>query len=64
MRYRSGKLDRAHTLAAHLGAGYLNAAALADLALIADSLILSAVTFPVLLRPENTLAEKSALLGL
>ena len=64
MRYRSGQLDRAHTLAAHLGAGYLNAAALAYLALVAYPLVLSAVAFPVLLRPENTLAEKSALLGL
>jgi len=48
-----------HTLAAHLGAGYLNAAAVADFALVTDSLILSAVAFPVLLGAENPLAEQA-----
>ena len=60
----SGELNRAHTLSAHLCTGNLNAAALADLTLIADALILTAVTFPVLLGPENALAEETALLGL
>ena len=64
MRYRSRKLNRAHTLAANLCTCYLNTAALADLALIAYSLILSAVAFPVLLRSENAFAEKTALLRL
>ena len=64
MRNRGCKLNRTHALAANLRAGHFNAAAFADLALIADALVLSAVALPVLLRPENTLAEKSALLGL
>ena len=61
---RRGQLNVAHTLAAHLALGDLHAAAVADLALIADLLILSAVAFPVLRGPENALAEKAVALGL
>ena len=53
-----------HSLTAHLGAGDLNAAALADLALITDPLIFTAVALPVLLRPEYPFAEKTVSLGL
>ena len=64
MRYGSGKLDVAHALASYLGSCNFNAAAVADFALKADSLVLSAVALPVLCRSENTLAEKSLALGL
>lgn len=43
--------------------GDLDAAAVADFALVADLLILSAVAFPVLCGPENALAEKAVALG-
>ena len=45
-----GQLDMAHALAANLGARDLDAAAVADLALVADLLILAAVALPVLRR--------------
>ena len=54
-----GKLDVAHALAADLGARDLHAAAVADLALVADLLILTAVALPVLRRPKNALAEQA-----
>ena len=41
-----GQLDVAHALAADLGAGDLDAAALADLALIADALIVARSNTP------------------
>jgi hypothetical protein len=44
---RRGELDVAHALTAHLGAGDLDAAALADDALEADALVLAAVALPV-----------------
>ena len=59
-----GQLDVAHPLPADLGAGHLDAAAVADLALVADALVLTAVAFPVLRRPENALAEQAVPLGL
>ncbi len=46
--HRSGQLDVAHALTADLGFGDFNAAAVADLALVADALILAAVALPVL----------------
>ena len=63
MRYRSGKLDMTHSLAAHFLGCNLNAAFFADLALIADSLVFSAETLPVLSRTEDFLAEKTVLFG-
>ena len=54
-----GQLDMAHALTAHLGPGDLHAAAVTDLALVADLLILTAVALPVLRRPENALAEQA-----
>ena len=59
MRYRSGKLNRAHTLTADLCTCNLDTAAVAYLALIADSLVLSAMALPVLLGSENAFAEKT-----
>ena len=55
---------QAHTLAAHLGARHFNAAAVADLTLVADTLVLAAVAFPVLRRSEDALAEQAVALRL
>ena len=59
-----GELDVTHALAADLGARDFHAAAVADLALVADLLILPAVAFPVLRGSENALAEQAVTLGL
>ena len=59
-----GQVDVAHPLAADLRAGHLDAAALADDALVADPLVLAAVALPVLGRTEDALAEEPVLLGL
>ena len=59
-----GQLNVAHALPAHLGTGDLHAAAVADLALEADLLILAAVALPVLGGPEDLLAEQTVPLGL
>src|SRR6185295_7085131 len=53
-----------HALAAHLGPGHLDAAALADDPLVADALVLAAVALPVLGRTEDALAEQPVLLRL
>ena len=62
--HRSGQLDVAHTLTADLGLGHLDAAAVADLALITDALILAAVALPVLGRSKNALAVQTVALRL
>ncbi len=59
-----GQLDVAHPLTTHLGAGHLDAAALADDALEADALVLAAVALPVAGRTEDLLAEEPVLLRL
>ena len=59
-----GELDVAHPLAAHLGAGHLDAAALADDPLEADALVLAAVALPVPGGTEDLLAEEPVLLRL
>src|ERR1700704_4231713 len=59
-----GPHDVAHVLAANLRARDLNAAALADDALVAHALVLAAVALPVLGRTEDALAEEPVLLGL
>ncbi|GED99751.1 hypothetical protein nbrc107696_01980 [Gordonia spumicola] len=61
---RSGELDVAHALTAHLGLGHLDTAAFADDALEADALVLAAVALPVPGGAEDLLAEESVLLGL
>ena len=54
----------AHPLAANFCARNLNAALIADDSLMLNSLISSAVAFPVLGRSKNPLAEKSILFRL
>ena len=53
-----------HALAAHLGASDLDAALVADDALIADSLVFAAMALPILCRTENLFAEQTVLFGL
>ena len=48
MGYGCSQLNVAHAFPAHLGTGYFNAAAFADLALVTDALVLAAVALPVL----------------
>src|SRR6202034_3942607 len=62
--HRGGEIDVAHALAANLRARHLDAAALADDALVTHSLVLTAVALPVLGRAEDALAEEAVLLGL
>src|SRR5205807_13751 len=57
-----GQLDVTHALAAHLGPGDLDAAALADDAAEANPLVLAAVALPVLGGTEDLLAEQAVLL--
>ena len=64
MRYRHHQFDVPHALPAYFFLGYLNPTAIADNAFVADTLILTAVAFPVLYRPENTLAKQAAHLRL
>ena len=64
MRNGRGKLNVAHAFAAHLGFCDFNPAAVADNALVADTLIFSAVAFPVLCRPEYPFAVKPVFLRL
>ena len=54
-----GQLDVAHALAAHLRAGDLDAAAVADHPLEANALVLAAVALPVFGRAEDLLAEQA-----
>src|SRR4029079_16472905 len=58
------ELDVTHALAAHLAQGHFDAAAVADHTAIANALVLAAMTFPVLDRTENALAEQSVLFRL
>src|SRR6185369_4998692 len=61
---RAGQLDVAHALTADLRAGDLDAALVADDALVADPLVLPAVALPVLRRTEDALVEKAILFRL
>ena len=63
VRHGGGELDVAHALAAHLEVRDLDAAAVADDALVADRLELAAVALPFLGRAEDPLAEEAVLLG-
>ncbi len=62
--YRRGQFDVAHALAAHLAAGYLNAALVTDDTLVADPLVLAAIALEILGGPEYLLAEQTVLLRL
>jgi hypothetical protein len=61
---RHGELDVAHALAAHAAQGHLDAAAVADDALVLDALVLAAGALPVAGGAEDALAEEAVLLGL
>jgi len=52
----------AHPLAPDLGAGDLDAALVADDALVANALVLAAVALPVARRAEDALVEQAVLL--
>src|SRR5207253_1611756 len=64
MRDRRSEVDVTHPLTADLLPRHLDAAALADDALVADALVLAAVALPVLGRTEDALAEEAVALGL
>ena len=55
------KLDVSHALAANATQGHLDAAAVADNALVLDALVFSTGAFPVPCGSEDALAEKAAL---
>src|SRR5690606_10164951 len=60
----SSKLDVAHAFTTNVRTGHLNATTLADDALEAHALVLTAVAFPVTGRAEDLFAEKTVLLRL
>src|SRR5207249_8476844 len=64
VRHGRRELDVTHALAPHLRARDLDAATLADDALEAHPLVLTAVALPVLRRTEDLLAEEPVLLRL
>jgi hypothetical protein len=64
VHHRHRERDVTHALAAHRLLGHLDAAAVADDALVADALVLAAVALPVLDRAEDLLAEQAFLLRL
>ena len=61
---RARELDVAHPLTADLRAGDLDAALVADDALVPNPLVLAAVALPVLRRTEDALVEETVLLRL
>ncbi len=61
---RAGQLDVAHPLAADLRARDLDAALVADDALVSNPLVLAAVALPVLGGTEDAFVEETILLGL
>ena len=61
--HRGGQLNVAHPLPADAGPGDLHAAAVADLALIADLFILTAVALPVLGGAKDAFTEQAVPLG-
>jgi hypothetical protein len=61
---RSGQLDMAHALAADLRDGDLDAALLADDALVLHALVLAAQALVILDRTEDARAEQAVTLGL
>ena len=56
---RDGEFDMTHTFTTHLGMGNFHTATVANDALKTDTLVLTAVTFPVLHRSENAFAEQA-----
>src|ERR1700745_2417300 len=64
MRHRRGQLDMAHAVAAHAREGHLDAALLADDALVLHALVLAAQALVVLRRAEDGGAEQAVALRL
>src|ERR1044071_208253 len=64
MRHGRSQLDMAHAVAAHLRQGHLDAALLADQALVLHALVLAAQALVILDRPEDAGAEEAVPLGL
>ena len=64
VRDRSGEFDMAHALAPHARQRHLDAALLADDALVLHALVLAAQALVVLDRPEDARAEQAVALGL
>ena len=64
MRDRRGERDVAHALAPHARQRHLDAALLADDALVLHALVLAAQALVVLDRPEDARAEQAVTLGL
>src|SRR5205823_6774841 len=60
---RRGQLDVAHALAADAAVRHLDAAAVADHALVFHAAVLAAGALPVLLGAEDALAEQAVLFG-
>src|SRR3954466_3689695 len=59
-----GELDVTHALATDAAQGDFDAAAIADHSTVANSLVFTAVAFPVLYRTEDALAVQAVFLGL
>src|SRR6185503_20203541 len=59
-----GELDVAHALTTNTSESHFDAATVADHSAIPDSLVLTAMTLPVLHGSEDPLAEETILLGL
>jgi hypothetical protein len=64
MADRGSQIDMPHALSSHFGAGYLDAAFIADNTFVTYLLVLAAIALEVLGRAEYLLAEKAILLGL
>ena len=64
MSHGNHQLDVSGTLTAHLLLGHLNTTAVADDALVTDTLVLAAGTLIVLGRTEDALAEQAVALRL
>ena len=64
MRHGSSKLNVSHPFSAHLALRYFDSALIAYYAFIPYSLVLAAMTFPVLCRPEDPFAKQTVFFGL
>ena len=64
MGYGSGQLDVAHALSTDTCLCNFHAATVADNTFITNLFVFTAMTLPVLTRPEDPLAEQSVLLRL
>ena len=64
MRHRGSEVDVAHALATHARVRDHHAALVTNDTLVLDTLVLAAVTVPVLHGPESAFAEQAVALGL